>query len=275
MLTSRYSILRAAAGEGAPGGGDGDDPEQTNPDDGDSPDQTDELGPEQVAELKAKAEQAQKRLKEFERNNKRLTTEKKQLEDFKKRLDKVGLTADEIEEMVAERERAADEKAKQEGQIEQLLERERERRRNTETEWQKKFEDAVSARDQRIEELTLGHRLRDAIGKAGVRDELQDAAFLYHRQNVQKVEDPEEPDGFKWVGRYGETELSIEEYLKIWAENDPNAPAWLKPAVNTGAGAPGGANGRAPAKKRSQMTTAEKSKYIADHGLERFQKLPA
>jgi len=66
--------------------------------------------------------------------------------------------------------------------------------------------------------------------------------------------------------------MTFDEYLKVVLFKE--APHLYKPSTGGGAGSSSG-TGHSAYKKRSEMSAAEKTNYIAQHGQEKFKQLPA
>ncbi len=80
---------------------------------------------------------------------------------------------------------------------------------------------------------------------------------------------PYRTDGSLWYGKDPSQAMSMEEWLGLLK---PDCPHYF--GASGGAGADNGGGG-APKKKRSEMSAEEKSKYIKEHGQDKFFSLPA
>lgn len=147
-------------------------------------------------------------------------------------------------------------------------------------------DETIAAKDAKIRQLTVSQRFSGSKWFAGeapltvLPPDIAESRFGAHF----------EPNGDGVIGYY-----DLEHKTPIYSQSDPGEPADFDEAVGalietypnkdhilrarnaSGSNAPPTGTGKhgTGASKRSEMTDAEKSDYIKDHGIERFQQLSA
>lgn len=133
------------------------------------------------------------------------------------------------------------------------------------------------AANGRLSELLIDGALRQAAVKAGVKPEAIEDAVLWGKQ-LYRVKDGAvipERNGQTLYGKDPNQPLPMEEWLGGMAQEKPH---WF--AESSGGGAGGGkgkgsGTGSNHKGKRGDMTVAEKTKFISEHGVDAYVKLPA
>lgn len=267
---ARYGHVRVMAPEGGDdtntaggGGASSSQPPNTPPDDALKDPKVQALiqsaVESQVAGLKAKNSeliQAQKQLKE-------------QLARFE------GIDPDAVRGIL--KRFADDEEAKliADGKVDEVLNRRTERMK---ADFEKKLAEAQQEAEK-ARQLAQTYQSRvvekeimtDAV-EAGVhKHALEDA--LLHAKAVFRADDEGraiavDADGNPILGKDGKTPLTPREWLEGMKEKKPH---WFL-ATASGSGTPGGKGGFSSAKKAQEMTSAEKAKFIQEHGFAKWQE---
>lgn len=189
-----------------------------------------------------------------------------------------GIDPDEYAELKEAREKAEAEKAKAEGNIDELVSK---RVQKALDEANKKVGDAQSAADAALkrakayEGRVLDDAIRAAAAKVGIHKFAVDDALFRARQMFQLDENGQavqrDANGDVVIGKDGQHPYSPLEWLESMREK---APHWFPAAASgSGSGAPNH-GGDEPSRPRSQWTVKEKAKYIEDHGRQAYEALP-
>jgi hypothetical protein len=120
----------------------------------------------------------------------------------------------------------------------------------------------VRAINQRI---FIDDKLNQVLDEIGVRPELREGAFALHRGKVKVIADPNSDYGMATIVQLGDDQIDLETYLRNWAEGDERASAYLRPTMRPG---------RQRQWYRSEMTPAEKSQFLRQHGKPAYDQLP-
>ena len=138
-------------------------------------------------------------------------------------------------------------------------------------------DDALRDAERKLDEITrqneamhIGSLARDAAIQSGVRPEAAEEVQLIVRERFKNIDGKMvgfDTKGNELLNQKGE-QMGISEYIQSLA---PTKSYLFSPTQ--GGGAPG-ANGNAPTGvKRSDMTTEQKSAYVAKHGQDAFLNL--
>jgi hypothetical protein len=176
---------------------------------------------------------------------------------------------DQVKSLLAKLEDEDLQKARESGEIDKLLKNQKDKHDREKAE----LEERIAQKERLIEAITVDRRLQEGLEKIKVRPGLMKACFAYHRPRVKAIADPESPHGIREVVEIGGEYMGVDDYLRHWAESDPDAVEFLVGNQSSGGGALGG-RGALGLKPRSKMTPAEKSQYIRAHGKAAYDKLP-
>lgn len=200
-------------------------------------------------ELKAKIDDEVKGLKA--KNEELITKLKKRDEDYKGLEGRLG----ELETAQEEADRL---KAEKDGDVQKAV-------AAAEKKWNKEREALINERDgakDMVQKHLVENGLNNALLKAGVAPEtLEYVAAGFHRKHGNTFEVSEE--GVKIDGK------PLEDFVSEWSQGATAKP-FIAADRNGGGGAQGaGGGGQAPAgKKASEMSQADKSAFIAEHGID-------
>lgn len=199
-----------------------------------------------------------------------------ELEKKVRRWEALGKSEDEIAEMLSKHEAEAEKRAKESGDTEAILNQHRqkwEREKNELTE-------RLSAADSRLQKAVVGTNLMQALSKAGVTEEGVDLLpdRLLPRIKYALDGDTEsltvlDEDGeTPMIGSGKDGRATIDDLVKEAIERWPSQ---FKGSGQSGSGKPlSNGSGGSGQLKRSQMSNADKAKYITEHGQQAFLKLP-
>ena len=187
---------------------------------------------------------------------------------------------DQIKELLTARDKDAEKQARDKGEVDVLLANQRAKYeaqiKKLEEQNRQLQVDVVGQKDRTIEALNHRHPVGERAGFDQGEVCLERWRVLLHRPKMKIVPDEEAKHGIRVVALVGDSEMSVGDYLKNWAENDPNAWEYLVGSASTGGGAPPGHGrpGMGVWKPRSKMSAGEKSDAITKLGIERYNKLP-
>jgi len=236
--------------------------------------------------IRAENERLKKHTTQLAQDNAKLRKQRENVERLSERLrgwtgleDEYQLTPEQVREQMKARQDAEFGDAKAKGDVEKLI-------ANRDQHWGKIVErkDAeIKAREDlstklraTIHEITVDRELKEEIGRL-VEPFFVNAVFSMLRDKAKGVEDEDVPYGVRPVMMVGEDEMPIKDFLKQWAEADPDAQPFLIGNRSQGGGAPPGGRPGAnnvPRMRRSQMTAKQISDFLTQYGDARFQQLP-
>lgn len=220
---------------------------------------------------------------EFERKYGTLLNEKKRSAEDRRKLadalkawnglaEKHGVEPEQLEAMLSRQSEQELKSAREKGEIDKLLaDKDKKHQRELEAEREER-----AKKEKIINAVLIDETIKTELDKLKVIPALKQAAFVLHRAKAKIVEDPEATYGIRVVMQIGGDEMTVADYLKNWAANDPDAEAFLIGNESVGGGAPAGSRrGMVVAHKpRSKMSAAEKSAYIRNRGKVEYDKLP-
>jgi hypothetical protein len=94
------------------------------------------------------------------------------------------------------------------------------------------------------------------------------------RPKATRIDDPEGQYGMRVVMEVGGDQMTVPDFLKAWAEADPEAQPYLIGNRSQGGGAPPGGRAGGPRMQRGKMSPKQKSDYMTQYGIEAYNKLP-
>jgi hypothetical protein len=232
--------------------------------------------------LKAEIDKLKKQLGTVLNEKKRETEAKRALSEKLKGWadleEETGLSLEQAREMAKAREEHELGEAKSKGDVEKLI-------ANRDQHWTK----IVGKKDEErnaliatmtklrdtIHEITVDRELREEIAKV-VEPAFVNAVFALLRGKAKGVEDEDVPYGVRPAMAVGDDDMPIKDFIKQWAEADPDAQAFLIGNRSQGGGAPASSKsaGGIPRMKRSQMTAKQKSDFMTAYGIDRYNSLP-
>lgn len=138
------------------------------------------------------------------------------------------------------------------------------------TETQQQAEQAAK-RAQAYQQRVLDNELRAAAAKAGIHQHAIDDA-LFRGRAMFSLDDNGAAvalgdDGRPVLGKDGKSPFSPLEWLEGMKEK---APHWFPATASGGGAAGGGGSAAGTSKKASEMTSAEKAKFIGEHGIDKW-----
>lgn len=275
--------LFAPEGDGSGGKGNGQGPQDDDDQrrlplaDQQRSDQDDDDDGEQDLEAAKERELAQLRhdseeLRKLHGKHARLIAEKKKLTTTLQRWNALGEDPEQVAARMKKEEEEQEAELRRTGDTERLVNQMKEK---FERQVREK-EDLVTKQQRRIEELTIDHDLKAALGAVKVDPRLMDGAYGLHRPRMRLQEDETAVSGYRVVAMFDGEDMTLGDYIKQWAEADPNAQAYILQPENRGGGAQPGRrdSGALPKKPRSLMSTKEKTEYVKKYGQEAFLALP-
>jgi hypothetical protein len=233
--------------------------------------------PDDLDALKAELAKATKQIGQLINENKASKADKAKLAEGLKRWNRIaadhGIEPDDLATLLAERSKAELAKARDTGEVDKLLENQRKTLEAKRAEVEEELGKAKTLNNA----LLIDAAIDSGLERVKVKPSLKKAAFALHRPKAKVIQDPDSTYGVRAVVEIGDgSHLTIEDYLKNWAENDPDAGEFMIGNQSAGGGAPGsgGVGARLGFKKRLEMTALEKSQYIRANGIEAYNKLP-
>lgn len=187
-------------------------------------------------------------------------------------LEEKGHSPAEIQQILEQRSEAELKSARESGNVDKLIQNAREKAEKEAAAEREKRQKAESL----VQRVLIDDRLNRLLDKY-VEPKFKKAVFSMLRPTMETLEDPEDPYGVRTVVRVGDDYMSDEEWLKQWAETDEEATPFLKQSLASGGGAAGANAGKLATlqfKARKDMTAAQKSQYIRQHGLAAYNQLP-
>ena len=192
--------------------------------------------------------------------------------------DELDVEPDQVRELLSKREAADDKQAHDKGDVEKLL-------ANRDTKHQKDLakkdnelrqrEEVIARMRATIEALTVDAQLDAELSKF-VEPALKKGAFALLRGKFKAIDDEEAPYGVQVVVDVDGDHMAPKDFVKAWAENDPDAQGYLIANQSRGGGAPATAGGKnnVPRLHRSKLTTKQKTEFIERFGFDRYNQLP-
>lgn len=224
-------------------------------------------------DLSEQLAEAKRELARLNRSFGTTVADRKRMSEALKRWNKLGVEPDDVEDLLAKKQESEEKRARETGEIDTLL-----KNQAAKFAAQLAEKEALLAEKHRlIEALTVDAELTKELEKIKVRPSLMEGAFAIHRNKTKIVDDPEAPHGLRVVAEVAGDNMPLNDWLKQWSENDPNAGDYLLGNQASGGGAPPGRNvGGAVRvyKGRLDMTPAEKSKFIRQWGKSAYDALP-
>lgn len=229
------------------------------------------------------AEKAGATEEELERTRKALAKANKEAQDRRYKLqewDDLGVDPETVKQWKQERREAEEQKAREEGRYQELIEK----ARNEAREADEKANEKVASMKAQLEDYLVDRNLTEAISaEEGVPKLLQGIA----KQSVKTVQDETtgeyttvviDDDGLPRKNEKGEN-MSIRELVQSFRE-DPDLQYAFKAPKTSGSGNDSQASATPPSKKpgpkpkRGDMSQKEQRDYVAKHGYAEFKKLP-
>ncbi len=236
-----------------------------------------------IEAIKAENARLKKQYGDILNEKKRHTEDRKKLAETLKAWNSIAeehqVEPDQIKEILAARDKVEEDQARDKGEVDKLLANQRRKFEAKIAQMEDAIrmlnENVISAKNKTIEALTIDTELENELQQIKVKPSLKRGAFSLHRPKLKIIEDEEAPHGLRVVAQVADSEMSVRDYLKNWAENDPDAWDYLVGNQSAGGGAPPGASRiKGVFKPRSKMTAAEKSAAIDKLGPERYAQLP-
>lgn len=252
---------------------------------GQAPDEGHDQAPD-VEAIRAELDRLKRHNGQLVQDNAKLKRRNENVEKLSDRLrgwtgleEEYQLTPEQVRDQMKARQDAEFGDAKAKGDVEKLI-------ANRDQHWSKIVErkdTEIKAREDlstklrnTIHEITVDRELKEEIGRL-VEPPFVNAVFAMLRDKAKGVEDDDVPYGVRPVMMVGEDEMPIKDFMKQWAEAEPDAQPFLIGNRSQGGGAPPGGRPGAnnvPRMRRSQMTAKQISDFLTQYGDARFQQLP-
>jgi exonuclease VII large subunit len=122
----------------------------------------------------------------------------------------------------------------------------------------------LTEKDGAVSKYLIDSQLTDQLAKAGVKPEFMDAAKALLKSNASI-----KADNGEYTALIGDK--AITEAIKEWSTGE-QGKHFVSAPTNQGSGANGTGSSNAPLKKPSEMTIAEKTAFIGEHGLDKWSE---